>query len=244
MVPAGQRPKLDAQLSSIRALEAKITDTPPMGGMIVKPMLKTEPTTGGNPGANADEVRHQTLCQNMLDIIRCAFLSDLTRVASITFGDGNMPLRPLQYCPKPGFSNTGDGHGVSHSGTTADAIEAKGELAAFYLGIISDALRKFAGTPEGTETLLDHTLGLAFTECNRGDDHSRADNTAILFGGKFFEALGHTLNRGFITLPAARYTNDLMAALLEAWSGVPATTFGDPLYYKAPLGGVFTGVGS
>jgi hypothetical protein len=165
-------------------------------------------------------------------------------VASITFGDGNMPLRPLQYCPKPGFSNTGDGHAVSHSGTTADAIEAKGEMAAFYLGIVTDHLRKMALTPEGTESVLDHTLGLVFTECNRGDDHSRADNTAVLFGGKFFEALGHTMTRGFITMPTSRYTNDLMAALLQAWTDVPATTFGDPQYYKAALGGVFSGIGS
>jgi hypothetical protein len=243
MVPVGQRPKLDAQLTAIRALEARITDTPPMTGMIVPPVLKAEPTTGGHNGANADETRHQMLCRNMLDIIRCAFLSDLTRVASITFGDGNMPLRPLAYCPMPGFTNNGDGHGVSHSGTGADAVEAKGEVNAFYHGIISDFLRKMAQTTEGTETLLDHTLGLAFTECNRGDDHSRASNPTTVFGGKFFEAMGHTLTRGYMNLPAgSHYTNDLMAAILKAWGDTTTTTFGDPQYYKAPLSGLFAGI--
>jgi hypothetical protein len=243
LVPAGQRPKLDAQLTSIRALEARIQDTPPVGGKIVPPVLKGEPTTGGHNGANADETRHQMLCRNMMDVIRCAFLSDLTRVASITFGDGNMPLRPLAYCPNPGFTNNGDGHGVSHSGTGADAVEAKGEVNAVYHGVISDFLRTMAQTPEGTnESLLDHTLGLAFSECNRGDDHSRPANPTMLFGGKFFEAMGHTMTRGFQNLATARYTNDLLAAIIAAWSGKPAETFGDPQYYKGALPGVFTGI--
>jgi hypothetical protein len=241
MVPVGQRQKLDAQLTSIRALEARISDVPPPAGKIVPPALKTEPTTGGHNGANADETRHQTLCRNMLDMIRCAFLSDLTRVASITFGDGNMPLRPIAYVPTPGFTNTGDGHGVSHSGTGADAVLAKGEVNAMYHGLVSDFLRKMAQTPEGTATLLDNTLGVLFTECNRGDDHSRPSNPTMLFGGKFFEALGHTMTRGYIQLTPARYTNDLMAAILTAW-GSPTTVYGDPLYGKGALPGVFTGV--
>jgi hypothetical protein len=242
MVPVGQRPKLDAQLTAIRSLEARITDTPPTAGMVVPPVLKTEPTTGGHNGADVDEIRHQTLCRNMLDIIRCAFLSDLTRVASITFGDGNMPLRPIAYCPMPGFTNNGDGHGVSHSGSTPDAIEAKGEVNAFYHGIISDFLRKMAQTTEGTESLLDHTLGLQFTECNRGDDHSRAANPTLLFGGTFFNALNHTMTRGYQNMTASRYTNDLMSAILAAWTGMPGATFGDPQYYKGPLPGVFAGI--
>ncbi len=242
MVPVGQRPKLDAQLTAIRALEARITDTPPATGKITPPVLKTEPTTGGHNGADADETRHQALCRNMMDIIRCAFLSDLTRVASITFGDGNMPLRPLAYCPNPGFTNNGDGHGVSHSGTGADAVEAKGEVNAFYHGIISDFLRKMDQTMEGTETLLDHTLGLAFSECNRGDDHSRPANPTLLFGGKFFEALGHTMSRGYQNLATARYTNDLMAAILKAWGDTTTTTFGDPQYFKGALPNIFAGI--
>ncbi len=242
-VPVGQRPKLDAQLTSIRSLESRITNTPPDTTKIVSPTLVPEPTTGGHNGANTNEIRHQTLCRNMMDIIRCAFLSDLTRVASITYGDGNMVLRPLAYCPTPSFTNNGDGHGVSHSGTGADAVEAKGEMSAFYLGIISDSLRKMANTPEGTESLLDHTLGLAFSECNRGDDHSRASNPTIMFGGKFFEALGHTISRGHIVLNPTHYTNDLMAAILAAWSSpLPNNVFGDPLYGKGALPGVFAGI--
>jgi len=241
MVPVGQRPKLDAQLSSIRALEARISNVPPPAGTIVSPTIITEPITGGHAGANVDEIRHQTLCRNMMDIIRCAFLSDLTRVASITFGDGNMPLRPLQYVPAPSFTNTGDGHAVSHSGKLADAITAKGEVNAVYHGVVSDFIRKMVQTPEGTETLMDHTLGFCFSECNDGDVHSRPSNPTMLFGGKFFEALGQTMTRGHINLAPARFTNDLMAAILTAW-GSPTTVFGDPVYGKGALPGVFAGV--
>jgi hypothetical protein len=242
MVPAGQRPKLDAQLTSIRALEARITDTPPMTGQIVPPMLKTEPLTG-HDGANQDEARHQMLCRNMMDIIRCALLSDLSRVISITFGDGNMPLRPKAYCPPSTFVISSDGHSVSHAGNGTDAVQAKGEVNAVYHGVISDWARKMAQTPEGTESLLDHTLGLAFSECNKGDDHSRAANPTILLGGKFFEALGHTLSRGYLNLSPARYTNDLMAAILKAWGApLPNDVFGDPQYGKGAVPGVFAGI--
>jgi hypothetical protein len=178
----------------------------------------------------------------MLDIIRCAFLSDLTRVASITFGDGNQPIHPIAYLPSPGFTDSGDGHGISHSGGLAAAVEAKGEMNAFYHGIVSDFLRKMAQTPEGTDNLIDNTLGLLFTECNRGDDHSRPSNPTMLFGGKFFDALGHTMNRGQIVLSPARYTNDLMAAILKAWGDTTTTTFGDAMWFKGALPGVFTGI--
>jgi len=237
LVPVGQRPKLDAQLTSIRALEARITMEPPPPGMVVRPTLVNEPLTG-TTGANADEARHQTLVRNMFDIMRCAFLSDLTRVISITLGDGNHPNRPLMWVPKPSFTNNADHHSVSHSGKLADAINAKGEASATHLGAVADFLKSMNATPEGPagETLLDHVFGHVFTECRDGDTHERRRNPSMLFGGKFLK-----LNSGqFMVVSPNRYTNDMMAAILQAFGApLPNGVYGDPMYGKGALPGIF-----
>jgi hypothetical protein len=231
MVPGGQRPKLDAQLTSIRALEARISAIAP--GQIVKPVLASEPTAGHN-GANADEARHQVLIQNMLEIIRTAFVSDLTRVASITFADGNNPLRPLTFVPSPGFTNNSDGHGLSHAGKAGDPIQGKGEVAAMYTGAVATLLANMQKTPEGSGNLLDNTLGMYFTECRDGDTHERRRNPCMLFGGKFLK-----LNTGqYMVVNPARYVNDIWASTLTAW-GVPTTVYGDPQYAKGVIPGLY-----
>ncbi len=233
-IPNGQLPKLDAQLDSIRNLEARIT-TSASTTTLVKPMLATEPTMGHN-GANPDEAAHATLIQNMLEIIRCAFLSDLTRVASITFADGNNPLNTKAFVPAPTFALSADGHSTSHAGKGADAILAKGEVVAMYTGLMADMLKNMLMTPEGTGTLLDNVVGMYFTECRDGDNHERKRNPALLFGGKFLK-----MNTGqYLVFPTTtqRYTNDVWVSMLNAW-GVPTQTYGDPQYSKGVLPGLF-----
>jgi hypothetical protein len=233
IVPISQRPKFDAQLTSIRALEARISTTPPPVGQIVKPVLATEPTTGHN-GANANEARHETLIKNQLEIIRTAFASDLTRVASISYADGNNVLRPIAFVPSPTFSNTGDGHGVSHSGKGTDAIKAKGQVVAMYTRATAELLTNMSKTPEMTGSLLDNTLGMYFSECRDGDIHERRRNPCMLFGGKF---LGLKTGQ-YMVLNPARYANDIWASVLTAW-GVPTTVYGDPMYGKGVIPGLF-----
>jgi hypothetical protein len=236
MVPSSQYPKLDAHLSAIRELEARLAATTrPDGGAapIVQPVLVPEPTTGHN-GANADEARHGALIENMLEIIRCAFVSDLTRVVSFTCADVNNPLRPIAFCPNPGFIIGSDGNSVANSGTSIDSLEAKGEMAAFYARLTAQGLARMSQTPEGAGTLLDNVLGMYFTERRNGDDHARKRNPLMLFGGKFLK-----LNTGqFAVITPSAYTNDVWASVLTAW-GVPTSIFGDPQYARGAIPGLF-----
>jgi len=204
-----------------------------MPGQIIKPTLAAEPTTGHN-GANADEARHDVLVQNMLEIIRTAFASDLTRVASMTMADGNNPLRPLAFVPNPSFTNNSDGHGLSHSGKAGDPIEGKGEVVAMYTTAVANMLAAMAKTPEGTGNMLDNVLGMYFTECRDGDSHERRRNPCMLFGGQFLK-----LNAGqYMVVNPNRYVNDIWASTLTAW-GVPTTIYGDPAYAKGVIPGLF-----
>jgi hypothetical protein len=130
MVPASQRDKLDAQLTSIRNLEARITTTPPAAGTIVPPTLVSEPT-------GAYEGRVNQVLANQLAIIRCAFQSDLTRVATFTCGHDNNADQVAQYFHPAEFSFRGDGHGCSHNGKTPDALLAKGDVSALFLTFLT-----------------------------------------------------------------------------------------------------------
>jgi len=232
IVPVAQRPKFDAQLTSIRALEARISTTSPVDSTM-KPVLVPEPTTG-HDGANANEARHEMLIKNQLEIIRVAFASDLTRVATISYSDGNNVLRPKAFVPNPTFSQTGDAHSVSHAGKGADAIAAKGQVAAMYARLTAELLTNMSKTVEGAGNLLDNTLGMYFSECRDGDSHERRRNPCMLFGGKFLN-----LKTGqYMIVSPSRYVNDIWASVFTAW-GVPMTVYGDPMYGKGIIPGLF-----
>jgi hypothetical protein len=233
-VPSSQYLKMDAHLDAIRQLEANIV-TPPPTGTIVRPTLATEPTTG-NPGADRDEAAHQMTIRNMLSIIRCAFQSDLTRVATITFADGNNPMAPKNFVPGSNWSIGSDHHSVSHSGVSLDSLKAKGGAEKMYADEVARLVIDMQNTPEGPpgETLLDHTLVVYLNECSIGDDHHQQDMPILLIGGKFLKL--HT--NDFLKLSASRYMNDVWSSVLTAW-GVPTTTWGDTKYSKGPIAGLF-----
>jgi len=89
-------------------------------------------------------------------------------------------------------------------------------------------------TVEGAGNLLDNTLGMYFSECRDGDSHERRRNPCMLFGGKFLN-----LKTGqYMIVSPSRYVNDLWASVLTAW-GVPMTVYGDPMYGKGIIPGLF-----
>src|SRR5262249_43032636 len=138
------------------------------------------------------------------------------------------------FCPDPKFYNNGDGHGVSHSGKTYDALEAKGAQSQFYVGLTAEALAAMSRTPEGAGTMLDNVFGMLFSERLDGDTHSRDRNPLLLFGGKFLK-----LNTGqFLVVRPDHYINDIWTSALTAW-GVPTTIFGDPKYAGGIMPGLF-----
>jgi hypothetical protein len=226
IVPVSQRGKFDAQLTSIRSLEARIPTTPPTGAGIVKPVLATEP-------AGAYEPKARTVHANLLDIIKCAFQSDLTRVATFSSGHGNNEDEVERYFSPAPFAFQGDGHGCSHNGKSADAMAAKGEVAALFLKAVADMFINMSKIPDGADTLLDNTLGVVFSECEDGDPHSEWF-PLLAAGGKW---LGMQTGQHLIT--PDRYVNDFWIPALSAIGGQPVTTWGDPKYAKGALPGVF-----
>ena len=78
-------------MQAIRELELKVTTMPPpTGGGCTKPTLAMQPKGAGS--ISNDEAEHGTLIKNMFSIIKSAFQCDATRVATITFANGNSNL--------------------------------------------------------------------------------------------------------------------------------------------------------
>jgi hypothetical protein len=227
MVPSSQRVKLDAQLTSIRDLEMRITLTPPVVGQVHAPTLVDEPV-------GAYEGRVNQVLANQLAIIRCAFQSDLTRVATFTAGHGNNADQVQGYFQPPSFAYKGDGHSCSHNGKSVDALLAKGEVSAMFLKGVAKFLADMDATTEGPDTLLDNTFSLVFSECLDGDPHSPTFPMMVA-GAKWLKMVtgGKHLN-----ISGDRYVNDFWVPALNAL-GAPTTTWGDPQYFSAPLPGIF-----
>ncbi len=226
-VPASQRVKLDAQLTSIRSLEMRITTTPPPAGQVVAPTLEAEPT-------GAYEARVNEVLANQLAIIRCAFQSDLTRVATFSASHGNNADQVQGYFQPPSFGYRGDGHGCSHNGKSPDALLAKGEVSALFLKAVAKMFADMDATMEGQDTLLDNTFGLVFSECLDGDPHSPTFPMFVA-GGKWLKM---TTGGKHLNIATDRYVNDFWISALNAM-GAQVTTWGDPQYVNMPLAGIF-----
>ena len=233
LIPVSQVPKLDAHVQAIRELELKVTTMPPpTGGGCTKPTLAMQPKGAGS--ISNDEAEHGTLIKNMFSIIKSAFQCDATRVATITFANGNSYLAPMDFIPGATFTATEGHHTVSHNGNGADVVATKAAAEKFYGEIVAAAMLDMQNTPEGSGTLLDNTLVVYWNECSIGDDHNQNDIPVLLLGGKFLK-----LNVGnYIQISPIVYMNDIWAAMLTAW-GVPTTVFGDAKFGKGPAANVF-----
>lgn len=227
LLPASQKPKLEAHLAGIKALEQNLKDSG-SGGMAktcTPPTLK--PTVTPPSGVTFDEANHLIVAQNQLQIIQTAFQCDLTRVATFSFAHGNSGLRFNKIDPA---IDKGDGHhGVSHDTSAALAQE---KIDTIYSEQLSAALQKMKAIPEGTGNMLDNTLVVFFNECAVGNTHSIENMPVLMLGGKSLRMqTGQHLHFG------GAYMNDIWSAICGAY-GIEAK-FGDPAFAKSPVSGLF-----
>jgi hypothetical protein len=130
-------------------------------------------------------------------------------------------------------------HDMSHDGDGVTAtVDQLTQINVWYsqqLLYLMDALAKI---PEGTGTMLDHTLILWCNELGRGNVHSHDGMPFLLAGGA--AAAPHALQMGrflqFSDSSTAKSAN-LLVSLLNVF-GLPDTTFGNPAYCSGPLSGL------
>ena len=189
----------------------------------------------GSPGVTCDRTYDTTgtATTQLLELVRMAFACDLTRVATF--------IAQVPPCPLLGYPADHDFHGYAHEsiqgatscGTMYDPVAAQAmvDLGVYYAKNFVSLLAGLDSIPEGSGTLLDHTICVWVTELSTGT-HLHNDNFTVIVGGSNIFDTGRYVRypRPF-TSPLAGYApcgpahNRLHITLLNAM-GQPDTSFG------------------
>ena len=168
------RQKLEAHRALVRELELSlgtVTPAPPKCDTTFASM----PAMGVNVGPSV---------RQFMSLIRLAFACDLTRI--VTFS------APVPQCPELGYPADATFHGYAHQSILGNtscgqmfsplAAQAMTDLDAWHAGHVAYLLQQLDAVPEGSGTLLDHTVVVWVTELAT-PTHQHWDVCTLLAGG-------------------------------------------------------------
>ena len=215
---SADREKLDAHLTLVRDVERRLTAGTALSNCALPerpPVL--DPLVEANIPKIADLE---------IDLLALAFGCDLTRVASLQFSTS---LNRVRY---PWVNSSGEGHLLSHSGTSDQVARAQlVERDAWHASRLARLLQRLSEIPEGSGSVLDNTLVLWGNEVAVGATHAHTDMPFLMVGGGWYFRTGRAL-----TYNGASHSN-LLVSVLNAM-GVNATTFGNPEVCTGDLPGL------
>jgi hypothetical protein len=214
---AADKAKLDAHLTNIRDLEARLTAT--TTSACVKPAA---PVIDYKANASFPAVG-----KLQMDLLVMALKCDLTRVASLQWEQSVGNVRFTWVDP----TLTRGHHDLSHDGdTVTDTIEMLTKINIWYAEQFNYLLTALDAAKEADgSSVLDNTLVLWVNELARGNAHSHDNMPYVLAGGA-----GGALRGGrFLTYNRVSHNNLLVSCM--NMMGVAGNTFGDPTFCTGPL---------
>lgn len=167
-VGAGDRAKIDQYLDTVREVERRIQRAEADAANNSLPDLD-RPI--GVPAAYADHARL------MFDLQLLAFQGDVTRV--ITF----QLARETSNRTYPEIGVADPHHPLSHHGNDPEKIARMAKINAFHVSLFAEFLEKMKKTPEGTGSLLDHSLILYGSGIGNPNIHDHTNLPVIVAGG-------------------------------------------------------------
>lgn len=211
-VSADDRTKLENHLAALEGLETSLA-----GGALGDACVPPAPDLADRsiPGTSRAQI----------DQLAMALGCDLTRVATLVFGD-------YQDWSWAGIDFPSGWHDAVHAGPVT--VDLRATLSAsyqWYSEQVAALLAALDAIPEGDGTVLDHTLVVVNNVFSTGSDHSHTGKTVLLAGGG-----GGLVGGRNLALGGAPH-NALYGSILTALGLDP--TFGDPAFAAAPLTGVF-----
>lgn len=194
------RHRLDAHLSGIDQLQREIQALPPVitSGCNVPP----RPTTDNSDVGGYEPM--EDVARAMNELVTLAFACDLTRVVSymLTGGVGSIVYHFL--------GEDREQHGLSHD---SGAREFLNQSITWNLTRFAQLLERMKATPDGAETLLDHSVLMCTTDVAEGETHSSNDYP-IVIGGR---------GSGALKFPGVHHrgttddnTSDVLLSLMQA----------------------------
>jgi hypothetical protein len=198
-VSAADRGKLDAHLSSVSALEARLAAT--------QPATCAPPALGAKLNAG-DQVNTPTVMDRQFDLLTAALACDLTRVASFQYSIGDNDGTTYSW-----LGHTVAHHTMTHAPDSDTATWASvQQIYTWYATKFGELLDRLAAVKEGGGTMLDNTLVVWGSELGKGNSHSFAQVPFVLAGGA-----GGALRPGrFLQFPAGTVHNRLLASIAAA----------------------------
>jgi hypothetical protein len=146
LLAAGDRPLLDAHLTLLRQLETKLQQQQPPPAATCTP--PADPAESGNMWYPD----WQVLVRDHIDVLVGALRCDITRVATLAFG-GSGTIGPFSWDPV----DVDDFHQVSHRNVPMPRPDHF-RVRLWHSQQIAYLLQQLDATPEGSGTLLDHTV--------------------------------------------------------------------------------------
>ncbi len=205
-LPASDRERLDSYQTSLRDIERRLANIPAPGSCVL-------PTVGQEGDARAQSL-YPDVGKLQMDLIVAALRCDVTRVASLQWGNSN------DQCSYPWLGVNKLGHDLAHSNDSAN----KQKVFHWYAEQFAYLLGQLQAVPEGTGTMLDNTVVLWASEFSDSNGHRANDLLWLLMGnaGGFFK-------QGQVLSLDGRSVSDVHATLGNAF-GITDTTFGNPAY--------------
>jgi hypothetical protein len=167
-LPAADRERLDRYLTDIRELERRLA-------LSADSTIQDLEVPDKPSGVPADFEEHAAL---MFDLLAIAWAADLTRVATL------LVARELSNRVYPRSGITEGFHNCSHHSEVPSNIDRLARLNEYHTrATIGSLLQKLASTPDGTGTLLEHSLTVYGSGMSNPNQHDHHPLPMLLAGG-------------------------------------------------------------
>ncbi len=162
------RARVEQYLEAVRDVERRVKRA--TTDVVDKPLPDLDRPVGV-PASYADHARL------MFDLQLLAFQGDVTRVTTFQLA------RETSNRTYPESGVTDPHHALSHHGNDPDKIARMAKINRFHVSLFAEYLQKLKATPDGTGTLLDHTLLLYGSGMGNPNVHDHVNLPAIVAGG-------------------------------------------------------------
>jgi Protein of unknown function (DUF1552) len=219
--PMADRAKLDAHVTSIRALETRLQAGQPAD--CKTPALAAKLAAGD--AANTDAVMN-----GHFDLMAAAFACDLTRVASYQHVIGDNDGTVYSW-----LGLTTAHHGMTHAPDSDTATWAGVQkIYTWFATKFGELLDRLAAIPEGSGSVLDNTLVVWGSELGKGNTHSFAQVPFVVAGGA-----GGAVRQGrFLQVAAGTTHQRLLIAMCQAMGATGISSIGNTDTGTGPLPGL------
>jgi hypothetical protein len=209
------RAKLDEYMTSVREIETRLTRAEAGDELPRAPMARP-------PAIPAELTEHLKL---MYDLLRVAFQTDSTRVATLMVGrEGSLRSYDEIGVPEPH-------HPITHHQGRADLIEKVTRINRHHATLFGEFVTSLAHTGDGDGSLLDHAMMLYGSGLADGNTHQHDHLPVLLMGG----ACGTLRGGRFIRAADRTPVTNLYVSMLGRM-GVEVEKLGDSTGQLAELG--------